>query len=1052
MTLTCTEQHPLTALEPNPFTVRPLYANTPELQQEEASSLLHRQAKAVTELDSHDREDLLDLYRASTVKGAFSSDYSALAAYLREIDFHQVDRELATIGRDTGDIVFVAFPKGHDKGCRYLNLTGNPDGDIPGYPITLFNRISESGCSLGFIAGVPRQRPEGFTGNWGASDAHIESSTFAGFELDPTDEELQNPERQLRILEEKCPELMDMVSTLCFSGGKSLTGKIVFDEPLPPEVASHYVRRIAAYLDSKAPELGADHTIKNAARIWRLPGDEHQTSGKRSSLIQAEHIPVTREQLDALLPEVELPGYTVKEIEVSEEDLDRIKGVVSKWPEETLFPLTEAIGRKRKLEGVEEGGKGRRPQAWSTSAALRDAMDILTALGVPFDPEEHDRIVTHVCETCTPPIEPVSAFCLEGPGNPDLDVTEVINAIYEWCRQNGLDNWDSTTVKKVQQVKKECVAKAADKGQKSTAGLIGHVSAEDVQKCAADLLAAWLKPNNFAAVQALRSTIKLNGLDIKAVECQMFLLLAQSWGVRYEESDETESSLDTGVFSGGYGQANDTSGKYLVDGILIRNEPNVIFGQEGTGKTLHALQMVAKYIRGEGYLWGKPNAPIADDEIILIIATDLDNAAQSAIHRYEVMLGLDKDPLWRKHVRVRRADAHSKTNAWAVTPRDLDWLHRFLKTNNVVMTIIDSLTSVTDDSTLLEAADILKPEFTPIFNVMNSMICAHSTPCWLHHTRKDGAFSGVPCITRKPSTVHQLAKNFDKKTKLTTFTWQQQKTRHGDEQTREIFVSSDSWFFVSGKDVHFDLVGSLTTLMLSRKGKPATVADLQVALELGISKMLRNLMDEEQEDVVVDRLNRANKAEKKGSELLARLPDEWKFPTPSRPTIASTLLLMEKQGLAKQGPRVKTATRSARSYLLTDAGEQKAQPYADALSSGGLVPKSAWKKPILKIWASGSIPGSIRGDAVDGSNMETVEQPGDPGWLGNPYRDDDTLSETERLDRYEELITDRAKDPAWKKALLDLIGRSVFSQDAPKEQGCHLARLERWLSKTRSHD
>ena len=106
--------------------------------------------------------------------------------------------------------------------------------------------------------------------------------------------------------------------------------------------------------------------------------------------------------------------------------------------------------------------------------------------------------------------------------------------------------------------------------------------------------------------------------------------------------------------AGGHG-VKGTGGDYLVDGILIRQEPNIWIGQPGVGKTLHALQLAHSLIHGTSYLFGKPPTALrADDEIILIIETDADLAAETSIARYETMLGYNNDPKWAKHVRVRQ--------------------------------------------------------------------------------------------------------------------------------------------------------------------------------------------------------------------------------------------------------------------------------------------------------------------------------------------------------------------------------------------------------------
>ena len=145
--------------------------------------------------------------------------------------------------------------------------------------------------NLGFIGGTPRPRPEGLdeSVNWGACDA-IDYCRFIGFELDPEDEKLRNPEAQQRILQEKCPDIYTITAAGSFSGGKSIEF-IPLATPVLPFKAKELTQRVAQYIQDRAPELGADFTVCNPARIWRLPGYFHQATHQRSKLIWTKRSP-----------------------------------------------------------------------------------------------------------------------------------------------------------------------------------------------------------------------------------------------------------------------------------------------------------------------------------------------------------------------------------------------------------------------------------------------------------------------------------------------------------------------------------------------------------------------------------------------------------------------------------------------------------------------------------------------------------------------------------------------------------------------------------------
>ena len=184
-------------------------------------------------------------------------------------------------------------------------------------------------------------------------------------------------------------------------------------------------KRVAQYIEDRAPELGADFTVCNPARIWRLPGYPHQATGERSKLVWTKRVTIDADVLAEMLPEVEVKSQgNIGNAGVTEEDRAVAQKLVSRWKDGLTYPLAvRCLGPKRLLEGFESGGAGpngagRRPYAYSISCALQAGMNILDDLGAFLTSTPITTSLEHFCETCSPEIEPESAYCVGDPGEP----------------------------------------------------------------------------------------------------------------------------------------------------------------------------------------------------------------------------------------------------------------------------------------------------------------------------------------------------------------------------------------------------------------------------------------------------------------------------------------------------------------------------------------------------------------------------------------------------------------------------------------------------------
>ena len=82
-------------------------------------------------------------------------------------------------------------------------------------------------------------------------------------------------------------------------------------------------------------------------------------------------------------------------------------------------------------------------------------------------------------------------------------------------------------------------------------------------------------------------------------------------------------------------------------------------------------------------------------------------------------------------------------------------------------------------------------------------------------------------------------------------------------------------------------------------------------------------------------------------------------------------------------------------------------------------------------------------------DMGNARMPGEPGWLGNPYKAVDAggrYTRQEATDLFGQLVEQKAQDPAWRDAFLALQGKRV-GYYKPDEQAIHLHALQDWITR-----
>lgn len=91
----------------------------------------------------------------------------------------------------------------------------------------------------------------------------------------------------------------------------------------------------------------------------------------------------------------------------------------------------------------------------------------------------------------------------------------------------------------------------------------------------------------------------------------------------------------------------------------------------------------------------------------------------------------------------------------------------------------------------------------------------------------------------------------------------------------------------------------------------------------------------------------------------------------------------------------------------------------------------------------------VLGMRARGKTMATVQSPGEPGWLGNPYVANDAggrYTRQQATDMFRALVEEKGKDPAWRDAFLGLAGKKV-GYYKPSEPAIHLHAIQDWIAK-----
>lgn len=228
---------------------------------------------------------------------------------------------------------------------------------------------------------------------------------------------------------------------------------------------------------------------------------------------------------------------------------------------------------------------------------------------------------------------------------------------------------------------------------------------------------------------------------------------------------------------------------YLIDGFVIENDQNLIWGSAGGGKTTVAIGLAKSVIYGEGFL---DHYHQAKRGAVLFIASDSGPAPlKGSIQDF----GLDDKPEFKegpgKRFHVWASDQDQGMNAWSADLKGCMRLLHFVKEFGISLVIIDSCKAVLS-GTDIEYTD--NRGITSLMTFFKEVICPHTTVVWLNHdgavSRGPGCPAGAKAWKEIPSIVHHLIVPIDKETKKPVKShrqWEVQKNRLGG--TRDFLYS-----------------------------------------------------------------------------------------------------------------------------------------------------------------------------------------------------------------------------------------------------------------------
>ena len=541
------------------------------------------------------------------------------------------------------------------------------------------------------------------------------------------------------------------------SGGRSIHNYWVFKEPIPPERFRSLQTRLAAHAAS-------DSTLKNESRVMRLPGT-FRGSADRSAvrMVSITNKKYDVEELDKCLPPLERVN---KEWEASRRQFKRrsvaeVREALSKVPPRVPGSGTYPMYRNLLwglIKAVEEAG--------STKA---EAISLM---------QQHSPQWVDIQQVADSGGEKITA-----------------STFWYHVQNHG---YEATSTSK-QSYQRNTGGKHCSLDDENSADKIYSYS-----KLVDLLLDATVAEQTDVAMPLRAELITTFRRTGSQVDQELFMRQMKRESGCKKKAPPT--SLDLSAVTGM---------DYLIDGFIIENDQNLIWGPAGCGKTTVAIGLAKSVIYGEGFLDHEHHAKRG---AVLFIASDSGPAPlKGSIQDF----GLDDKPEFKegpdKRFHVWASDQDQGMNAWSADLQGCMRLLHFVKEFGITLVIIDSCKAVLS-GTDIEYTD--NRGITSLMTFVKEVICPHTTVVWLNHdgavSRGPGCPAGAKAWKEIPSIVHHLSVPLDEKTKKPVKThrrWEVQKNRLGG--TREfLYRCSDGDLLVNhGQTTHGNCLVQLVEFM-----------------------------------------------------------------------------------------------------------------------------------------------------------------------------------------------------------------------------------------------
>ncbi|MEB3167646.1 MAG: AAA family ATPase [Synechococcaceae cyanobacterium] len=206
---------------------------------------------------------------------------------------------------------------------------------------------------------------------------------------------------------------------------------------------------------------------------------------------------------------------------------------------------------------------------------------------------------------------------------------------------------------------------------------------------------------------------------------------------------------------------------YLIPDQILRGRDYVLYGRQGTGKTLFALMMARAVIAAPGHAAFLDATPVPPEEYglrrVLYVASDGGIGAQDDIERYIRRHQID-DTAWLRHLDVVSGNEEENSESWSMGLYDLHRLTQWLDEAKdagrpYAMVVFDSLKAICPRG--VRVGDQLITQYLQLVQAITAP--RGVTALYIHHESKEGGGAqGAAGILEVVTGVFRLKKAEDR--------------------------------------------------------------------------------------------------------------------------------------------------------------------------------------------------------------------------------------------------------------------------------------------------